>query len=255
MKISTHNRTVNPDAELLLCFDVSKRTLNLFSHYTHDGRIFRIEDEIPNATKAIEHLLCRCRDIADEAGLAVLRVLAEPTGGYEQKLLKTARRLGHSTALIYTSPNSKRSNPMTPARPSADGSISLKDPRVMHLVARLGKAQRHRHLPETYRKLRRLNSYYDDEERVRSAVRTRIHALITELFPDYDKDAEFTFGTTGCALMDAYCFDPFAICRAGYKRFERKIKHRSKYTHFDTLRHLFARAQASARYHRPGNKR
>jgi len=66
------------------------------------------------------------------------------------------------------------------------GKTDHKDPRVMHLVARLGKAQRHRHLPETYRKLRRL------------------------------------------------------IGRA--------IKHRSKYTHFETLRHLFSRAELSARY-------
>ena len=119
----------------------------------------------------------------------------------------------------------------------------------MHLVARLGKAQRHRHLPEIYRKLRRLTSYYDDDEVTCSAVRQRIHALILELFPDYDKNAAFTFSTTGAALMDAYAFDPFAISRAGYKRFEGKIKHRSKYTHFETLRHLFARAKLSARYH------
>lgn len=118
----------------------------------------------------------------------------------------------------------------------------------MHLIARLGKAQRHRHLPEPYRKLRRLTSYYDDEERTRSAVRQRIHRLLLELFPDYDKNAEFTFGATGQALMDAYAFNPFAICRAGYKRFEKAIKRRSAYTHFDTLRHLFARAELSARY-------
>lgn len=118
----------------------------------------------------------------------------------------------------------------------------------MHLVARLGKAQRHRHLPETYRKLRRLTSYYDDEEVTRAAVGQRIHALILELFPDYDKNAEFTFGATGTALMQAYAFDAFAIVRAGYTRFKRKIKRRSKYTHFETLRHLFGCAEQSARY-------
>ena len=48
--------------------------------------------------------------------------------------------------------------------------------------------------------------------------------------------------------MDAYSFDPFAICRTGSTRFERKIKHRSKYTHLDTLRHLFDCAEQSARY-------
>lgn len=100
MKIINQHLSVNPTTELLLCFDVSKDTLNLFSQYDHDGRAFRIEAEIANATEAIEHVLTRCTGVAEEAGLDTLRVLAEPTGSYEQKLLKTARRLRHKTALI-----------------------------------------------------------------------------------------------------------------------------------------------------------
>lgn len=244
MKITPQTHRVNPTDELLLCFDVSKATLNLFSRYQANGRAFRIEDEIANQTDAIEHVLARCEGIADEAGLSALRVLAEPTGGYEQKLLKTARRLGHKTALI----SPEHVAQLKKVESNDTGKTDHKDPRVMHLVARLGKAQRHRHLPETYRKLRRLTSYYDDEEVTCSAVRQRIHGLILALFPDYDKSAAFTFGSTGAALMEAYAFDPFAICRAGYKRFEGKIKRRSKYTHFETLGHLFARAELSARY-------
>ena len=86
MKISTHAHRVNPDVELILCFDVSKATLNLFSQYTHAGRTVRIEDEIANRTDAIEHVLSRCRSIADEAGLSGLRVLAEATGRAEAAL-------------------------------------------------------------------------------------------------------------------------------------------------------------------------
>lgn len=244
MKITSHARTVNSADELLLCVDVSKATLNLFSQYDAGGGCVRLKDEIPNQTDAIEHVLFRCHDLAKEAGLGGLRVLAEPTGGYEQKLLQTARRLGHRTALI--SPEHVAG--LKAVESNDTGKTDFKDPRVMHLVARLGKAQRHRQLPQTYRRLRRLSSYYDDEERARSAVRTRIHALILELFPDYDKNAAFTFSTTGCALMDAYAFDPFHIVRAGYKRFERAIKHRSKYTHTQTLGPLYALAEQSARY-------
>ena len=99
MKITDYHHSVNPHDELLLCVDVSKATLNFFSQYASHGRTVRIEDEIPNATDAIEHVLARCNGIAEEAGLGGLRVLAEPTGGYEQKLLKSARRLGHRSAL------------------------------------------------------------------------------------------------------------------------------------------------------------
>ena len=178
-------------------------------------------------------------------------MLAEPTGGYEQKLFKTALRLGHQTALI----SPEHVAQLKKVEINDTGKTDLKDPRVMHLVARLGKAQRHRLLPETHRKLRRLTRYYNDEECARSAVRQHIHALIGELFPDYDFGAEFTFSATGCALMDAYSFDPFAICGAGYKRFERTMKRRSKYTHFETLRHLFRCAEQPARYHMTEDER
>ncbi len=244
MKITTTAHNVNPSTELLLCFDVSKARLNLFTRYEQSGRLVRIEDEIDNRTDAIEHVLTRCTDLAEEAGREHLRVLAEATGGYERKLMQTARRLGHLTARI----NPEHVAGLKKVESNDTGKTDHKDPRVMHLVARLGKTQKHRHLPRAYRKLRRLTAYYDDEERALSAVRTRIHAIIGELFPDYDKDAEFTFGATGSALMDAYALDPFAICRAGYKRFENTIKRRSKYTHFDTLRHLFRCAEQSARY-------
>lgn len=245
MKITPQHHSVNPADELLLCFDVSKSTLNLFSQYACNGRAFRMEDEIPNTTATIEHVLTRAAAVAEEAGLSAVRVLAESTGGFERKLLDTARRLGHKTALI----SPEHVVQLKKVESNDTGKTDHKDPRVMHLVARLGKAQRHRHLPEIYRKLRRLTGYYDDEEVTCAAVRQRIHALILELFPDYDKNAEFTFGATGTALMQAYAFDPFAILRAGYTRFERKMKHRSKYTRFETLEHLFRCAEQSARYH------
>lgn len=244
MKIIAQHRSVNPSSELLLCFDVSKDSLNLFSQYEHGGRTFRLEDELANATGAIEHILRRCAGIAEESGLEAVRVLAESTGGYERKLLNTARRLGHRTALISAEHIAR----LKTVESNDTGKTDHKDPRVMHLVARLGKARRHRHLPVIYRRLRRLTNHYDDEEEALTAVRLRIHALIGELFPDYDKSPEFTFGATGTALMKAYRFDPFAICRAGYHRFESSIKRRSKYTHFATLKHLFDRAQESARY-------
>lgn len=250
MKITPQHLSVNPDDELLLCFDVSKSTLNLFSQYVCNGRAFRIEDEIPNTTATIEHVLARAAGLAEEAGLAAVRVLAESTGGFERKLLDTARRLGHKTALI----SPEHVVQLKKVESNDTGKTDHKDPRVMHLVARLGKAQRHRPLPEIYRKLRRLTAYDDDEETTCAALRQRIHALIHELFPDYDKKADFTFGTTGAALMHAYAFDPFAILRAGYTRFERKMKRHSKYTRFETLAHLFSCAEQSARYHTTGSE-
>jgi len=128
MKITPQHHSVNPTNELLLCFDVSKATLNLFSQYQANGRAFRIEDEFANATDAIEHVLARCEGIAEEARLSALRVLAESTGGYEQKLLKTARRLGHKTALI----SPEHVAQLKKVESNDTGKTDHKDPRVMH---------------------------------------------------------------------------------------------------------------------------
>lgn len=255
LKIEHAPETVNPPTgsssprQLLCCFDVSKASLSLYTEYQPDSeggsRTSRIEDEIPNQTGAIERLLGRLEDLAEEVGLNGLRVLAEPTGGYERKLLDSARRLGHETGLI----NPEHVSKLKTVESNDTGKTDHKDPRVMHLVARLGKTQTDRHLPEQYRRLRRLARYYDEDEETLTAARQRIQAVISDLFPDYDKSATFTFDSTGQALMDAYAFDPYHIRRAGLTRFKNTMRRRVG-ARTSTLEHLFGRAEESARYHK-----
>ena len=161
--------------------------------------------------------------------------------------MQSASRLGCQTALV----NPEHVCRLKKVESNDTGKTDTKDPRVIDLVARLGKTQRHRRLPETYQVLRRLTSFYDQEAKLLAAIRTRLQALIMEIFPDYDKSAEFTFDTTGRALMDAYGFNPYRIKRAGYRRFQTTIKHRVRFVRFATLEHLFACAEASVRHALP----
>ena len=249
LKIDHTPQTVNASDQLLCCFDISKASLSLYAEYQLEpeagSRATRIEEEISNQTGAIERLLARLADLAEEADLNGLRVLAESTGGYERKLLQTARRLGHETGLISPEHVSK----LKTVESNDTGKTDHKDPRVMHLIARLGKTQTDRHLPERYRKLRRLTRYYDEDEETLTATRQRIQAVISDLFPDYDKSATFTFDSTGQALMDAYAFNPYHITRAGLGRFK-KVMRRRVAAHTTTLEHLFERADESDRYHK-----
>jgi transposase len=119
----------------------------------------------------------------------------------------------------------------------------------VHLIARLGKTQTDRHLPERYRRLRRLTRYYDEDEETLTAARQRIQAGISDLFPDYDKSATFTFDSTGQALMDAYQFNPYHIAKTGFNRFKNTMRRRVG-ARTSTLEHLFERAEESARYHK-----
>lgn len=247
MKITTQTRRVNPQRELLACFDVSKATLNLFCRYEQGDTTVRLEDQLPNATLAIEQTLEHLQRLAQNEGFEAVRVLCESTGGYERALLQTARRLGCQTALV----NPEHVCRLKKVESNDTGKTDHKDPRVIDLVARLGKTQRHRHLPEIYQVLRRLTSFYDQEEKTLAAIRTRLQALIVEVFPDYDKSTTFTFDTTGRALFDAYGFNPYRIHRAGTRRFQATIKRRVRFVRFATLETLFACAEASVRHALP----
>jgi len=153
--------------------------------------------------------------------------------------------LGHKTGLISPEHVSK----LSAVESNDTGKTDHKDPRVMHLIARLGKVQTARHLPENYRRLRRLTRYYDEDEETLTAARQHVQSVISDLFPDYDKSATFTFNSTGQALMEAYRFNPYHILRAGYPRFKKTMKRRVN-ARFSTLEHLFECAEESARYHK-----
>lgn len=138
LKIEHLTQTVNSSDQLLCCFDVSKASLSLYTEYQYTDqpdadqpepegrrRASRIEEEIPNQTGAIEQLLDRLEGLAEEIGLRGLRVLAEPTGGYERKLLQTAQgnlgfpasATGPASSTPSTSRSSRPSSRMTPGKP------------------------------------------------------------------------------------------------------------------------------------------
>jgi len=244
MKITTSVVSVNPSRELVVCFDVSLRSLNLYTRYEKDGRTFHFEDELPNATDSIENALDHLALIAADAGLEGLCVVSEPTGGFERKLLKTARRLGHKSALV----SAEHVAQLKKVESNDTGKTDHKDPRVMHLVVRLGKTQRDRLLPPIYARLRQLNAFYDDEERALASCKTHLFAIIQTLFPDFDKTAHFTFSTSGDALAQAYAFNPYRIVRAGRRRFSAAMKRRVPNIRTSTLEHLFACAELSVRH-------
>jgi len=93
LKIEHESQTVNSSGQLLCCFDVSKASLSLYAQYPSGTDSRRIEESVPNQTGAIEELLARLAELAEEARLEGLLVLAEATGGYERKLLETAQEI------------------------------------------------------------------------------------------------------------------------------------------------------------------
>lgn len=100
LNITTVRDEVHTENLLVVGVDVSKDKLDLYADHTDpaDNQRQELDGEIPNRSDEIEEMLRRLAGYAEEKGLEGLLVICEPTGGYEDQLFETARRLGHETA-------------------------------------------------------------------------------------------------------------------------------------------------------------
>lgn len=228
---------------LLLAADVSRDTLHLFSRFDSGPHEVTVEDVVPNRTAPVERALTRVAALAREHGLCGVRVLCETSGGYERLYLSVAERLGIETALV----SPEQVGRLTKLESLDTGKTDKKDARVIHLAGSMGKTQQHRDLAEPYVLLRRLTAFHDDEVRTTSALRQRLHAVLTELFPDYDRSAQFTFSKTGRTLLRERLLCPHRLVRVGQTRLLAMLRRRVPGVKTRTGEHLITAAEASVR--------
>ena len=95
MKATQVGSTAQLDSLLDVCFDISKATLNVYYELGDQA----CDDVWPNTTRQIEKRLRHCVGLAQEQGLRGLRVVCEPSGGYEKKLLAHGTSTGPSHRL------------------------------------------------------------------------------------------------------------------------------------------------------------
>lgn len=100
LNVSTVEREVHTENLLVVGVDVSKDKLDLYADHTDptESRRQELDGQIPNRSDEIEAMLHKLATYAEEKGLEGLLLICEPTGGYENQLFETARRLGHETA-------------------------------------------------------------------------------------------------------------------------------------------------------------
>jgi transposase len=156
MNVQDLPRRINANDELVVCFDVSKEKLDGYAIHPRTGAPDReITVTIERRTDQIEEQLGELSSYADEHGLDSLCVVCEPTGGYDQELLRLARKQGHRTAYVNTEHSAKMST-------IESGDTNKTDP--------VDRTQAHRTLEDEYGLLRELGQMY---ERVGSDVRRR----------------------------------------------------------------------------------
>jgi len=245
MKIQTiHSKTIS-DNKLVVAFDVGKEKLHAYCEY--DRHCFK--DSFANSTLMIEQKLITFSGIAESSGYEGLRIIAEPTGVYHHKLFRTARRLGHQTALV----NPESVHKFKVVESNDAGKSDEKDPRVISLLAKYGKTLIDRNIRDEYLLLRQLNAMYIDEEKAYVSTRCKIHCIIVELFCDYSFNNEYLYTNVGRIFMKKYHANPYRIVQKGYSVFYQRMKKAASRIRRTTIQRLWQDAQSSVRHQLPAD--
>lgn len=241
MKITNYGEVIKSDKVLNLCFDISKANLNLFALFEHENRMKKMESKFANKTDVIRAKLIDAYETARELGFESVRILFEHSGNYGRKLNRVAELLNYEVGGVNTEHVHKLKNVENNDPTKSD----IKDPRVISMIARLGKTMRVRKFEGEFQLLRDLHGYYNDEEVSMVSVKNKIHALLTNLYPDYEKKPSFTFEGSGRFLMELYHFNPYRIMKDGFEVFCSQMKKAVPKIYRRTLEELFEMARTS----------
>ncbi len=237
MKITRTAEKINLNQVLDVSVDVHMDILNFF--FEIEGKEY--SDECHNRTSTISSRLKKYIKIAKEHGRQTLRVICEPTGQYQNKLLRTARRLGCFTNYV----NAESVNKFRIVETNDTGKTDIKDPRVIRTLGKLGKVIKHRMVGEDYVMLRKLGKIYDETDVELVRIKGRLNKLLVELFCDYSFKKDFLYSNSGKALVQKYSCNPYKIIKSGNTRFSQTMKRASSRIRQLTLTRLWEDAQNS----------
>lgn len=251
LNVTETHEEIHVQDQLVIGVDVSKDKLDAYGkEVTSTGNSVELSDQISNRTGAIESMLGRWANYAEEKDLEGLLVVCEPTGGYESRLMQTARRLGHETAYV----NGEHVAKASVIESGDPGKTDPMDARVIAMVAEMDRTQERRVLEGEHALLRELSRQHETENQAVVQARNRLHNVLGLLFCDYDKSKKFVFGSTGAAMAEVYGWNPYAIVEDGFDLFRKKIKREVKRVRRSTLKELWAQAKQSTRQRMPAEQ-
>lgn len=243
MKITQTAQKINLNNIVDLAVDVHKDTLCFF--FEINGKEYY--DTCRNRTTTIEKRLLSYHKIAIENGRKNLRVICEPTGQYQNKLMRTARRLSFFSNYV----NAESVAKFRIVESNDSNKTDQKDPRVINTLGKLNKVIKFRMLGEEYLMLRKLHKIYDECDVAITSHRCRISKLLVELFCDYSFKKDFLYSNSGIALVRQYGCNPYRIVKDTYSVFCRKMKKKAPRIRASSLERLWKDAKSSARNDMP----
>ncbi len=237
MKITKKATLINLNKIVDVSVDVHKDNLCFF--FEINGTEYY--DVCRNRTNVIEKKLASYAEIAGACGKKGLRIICEPTGQYQNKLMRTARRLGLLTCYV----NAESVAKFRIIETNDYNKTDQKDPRVINTLGRLNKVIGFRMIGEKYLMLRKLHKIYDECDGAITSLRCRIHKLLVELFCDYSFKKDFLYTRSGQALVKVYGCNPYKIIAAGWSCFCRVMRVNAPGIRSTTLERLWKDAASS----------
>lgn len=237
MKITRCAEKINLNQVMDISVDVHKDELNVY--FSESGKEFT--DIIKNRTSTIENRLIKYKKIAQEHGKQTLRIICEPTGNYQNKLMRTARRLGLITNFV----NAEAVSKFRMVESNDNNKTDKKDPRVIGTLGKLNKVVEFRMLDKDYLVLRKLHKFYDNCDVAITSFRSSISKLLIELFCDYSFKKDFLYSNSGLALVEMYGCNPYRIIDDGFTVFCKKMKKAAPRIMSGSLNRLWKDAESS----------
>ena len=222
MNVSLRLTERNDNSTLSVTADVGKGDLFFYTELpVADGAVKVVQETIGNRNQPIVAALQRYAQLGQEHGFQHLRLVCEPTGGYERRLLRLARQAGHRTAYL----NAESVKKLRVVQSNDATKSDQKDPRTMFLLVKLGKTLTDRALSGPWQALREWGIHYEELEREAVALRGHLHRVLTELFCELDFGVDFLFrGPTAAKVVAAYGFNPYRMVQAGSARCLARLK-------------------------------
>ncbi len=220
MEIKTHSQNIKSFNCLIIGYDVAKYKHNFYCSFEQGSERLETEGEISSSTTKLKIHFQQVKELANKHGFFGVRVVCEPTGGYEKNLMRLARSFGFFTEYVNGEATSKSKVIET----NDSGKNDIKDARIIFSLAKQEKTLTCKEEGGIYGHLKLLNSKYEDLSLDLSRLKNSFSSAVDAFFPDLAVTGQQLQSKLCHAVIDRFKLNPYLIAELSFKQFKLKIE-------------------------------
>ena len=219
MNIKTVKRQVKDISCLIVAYDVSKNKHDYYTQFDIGSDTTEVTGITSSQTDKVQEHFGEIQALADKHKFNFVKIVCEPTGGYEKVLMNQAREFGFYTECV----NGEATHKAKVIESNDSGKNDKKDCRVIHMLATQGSTITCTNRPQKYKNLKLLNGKYEDLSLEGGRMKNRICSYRLELFPDLQLTPRQIYSKVGSCVISVYGLNPYTISQITWKAFEKKV--------------------------------